>query len=109
MKNVNYFLSAMAALSMVFTGCSSDDNFSGTDPDGRVALQVNSGIQTRAFDDQWESGDAIGIFMLNNQQSTVADGYSNVPYQVESAGTGGKTFSPLSEVIYFRLLLLYSS
>lgn len=90
----------MASLCMVFTGCSSDENFSGTDPDGRVALQVSSGIQTRAFDDQWEAGDKIGIFMLNNQQSTVADGYDNVPYRVEGAGAGGKAFSPLTEVIY---------
>lgn len=100
MKNVNLILSAMASLCMVFTGCSSDENLSGTDPDGRVALQVSSGIQTRAFDDQWEAGDKIGIFMLNNKQSTVADGYDNVPYRVESAGAGGKAFSPLTEVIY---------
>lgn len=64
-------------------------------------MQVNSGIQTRAFDNQWEVGDQIGIFMLNSGQNTVADGYGNVPYLVASAGAGGKVFTPLSEVIYF--------
>lgn len=92
----------LLALPFVFAGCSGDENLPGGEVnDGRVALQVNSGIQTRAFDNQWEAGDEIGIFMLNNGQNTVADGYDNVPYRVESAGAGGKAFSPSSEVIYF--------
>lgn len=92
----------LLALPFVLAGCSNDENLSGgNDNNGRVALQVSSGIQTRAFDNQWEAGDAIGIFMLNNGQNTVADGYDNVPYRVESAGEGGKAFSPSSEVIYF--------
>lgn len=92
----------LLALPFVFAGCSGDENLPGGEVnDGRVALQVSSGIQTRAFDDQWEDDDQIGIFMLNNGQNTVADGYDNVPYRVESAGTGGKAFAPSSEVIYF--------
>ena len=92
----------LLALPFVFAGCSGDENLPGGEVnDGRVALQVSSGIQTRAFDDQWEDDDQIGIFMLNNGQNTVADGYDNVPYRVESAGEGGKAFSPSSEVIYF--------
>lgn len=92
----------LLALPFVFAGCSGDENLPGGEVnDGRVALQVNSGIQTRAFDGQWEKNDQIGIYMLNNRQNTVADGYDNVPYWVESAGEGGKAFSPSSEVIYF--------
>lgn len=92
----------LLALPFVFAGCSGDENLPGGEVnDGRVALQVSSGIQTRAFDNQWEAGDEIGIFMLNNGQTTVADGYDNVPYRVASAGTGGKAFTPSSEVIYF--------
>ena len=92
----------LLALPFVFAGCSGDENLPGGEVnDGRVALQVSSGIQTRAFDNQWEAGDQIGIFMLNNGQNTVADGYDNVPYRVASAGTGGKAFTPSSEVIYF--------
>ena len=92
----------LLALPFVFAGCSGDENLPGGEVnDGRVALQVSSGIQTRAFDDQWEDDDQIGIFMLNNGQNTVADGYDNVPYRVASAGTGGKAFTPSSKVIYF--------
>lgn len=92
----------LLALPFLLAGCGGDENLPGGEVnDGRVALQVSSGIQTRAFDNQWEAGDEIGIFMLNNGQTTVADGYDNVPYRVASAGEGGKAFSPSSKVIYF--------
>lgn len=91
MKNVNLILSAMASLCMVFTGCSSDENLSGTDPDGRVALQVSSGIQTRAVNNQWEIGDVIGVFMLHGEK--VESFACNVPYRTEDNGTQG-TFKP---------------
>lgn len=99
MKKSNLILSTLLTLGVALAGCSNDENLPAADD--RVALQVSSGIQTRAFDNQWEAGDKIGIFMLDNGQSTIADGYGNVPYEVESAGTGGKAFSPASEVIYF--------
>lgn len=91
MKNVNYFLSAMVALSMVFTGCSNDEDLSGAAPDGRVALQVSSGIQTRAVNNQWETGDVIGVFMLHGEE--VESFACNVPYRTEDNGTQG-TFKP---------------
>lgn len=102
MKKSNWTLSALLTLSVALAGCSGDENLPGGEVnDGRVALQVSSGILTRAFDNQWEAGDQIGIFMLGNGQNTVADNYGNVPYKVESAGAGGKAFTPSSEVIYF--------
>lgn len=60
------FLSAGAAACTLFlAGCSTEEVPSGgNDSNGRVALQVTSGIQTRAYDDQWEANDAIGIFAL---------------------------------------------
>lgn len=101
MRNSKIYLSGILA-TLLFAGCSNEETIPGTnEKDGRVALQVSSGIQTRAFDNQWEDDDQIGIFMLDNGQNTVADGYDNVPYRVESAGEGGKAFSPSSEVIYF--------
>lgn len=99
MKKSYLTFSALLTLGVALAGCSNDENLPAADD--RVALQVNSSIQTRAFDNQWEAGDEIGIFMLDNGLSTVANGYGNVPYRVESAGTGGKAFSPASEVIYF--------
>lgn len=99
MKKSYLTFSALLTLGAALTGCNSDEHLPATD--GRVALQVSSGIQTRAFDDQWEANDEIGIFMLNSKQSTVADGYGNVPYKVESAVASGKAFGPASTVIYF--------
>lgn len=101
MKRNLFFSAGVAACALFATGCSNDDNLPGeNNSDGRVALQVSSGIQTRAVNDQWETGDQIGIFMFNNGQNTVADGYGNVPYLVADAGAGSKAFTPVSEVIY---------
>ena len=58
--------------------------------DTRVALQVTSGIQTRAYDDQWEENDPIGIFG-NTQADTPMEWSKNVQYVT---ATGDGTFAP---------------
>ena len=63
--------------------------------DGRVALQVTSGIQTRAFDDQWEENDPIGIFGFTQGDAPME--YSNVRYVTKS---GNGTFTPDGSTIY---------
>lgn len=101
MRRNLFFSAGVAACALFAASCSNDENLpGGNDNEGRVALQVSSGIQTRMVNDQWETGDQIGIFMLDNGQNTVADGYGNVPYRVAGAGAGGKAFTPVSEVIY---------
>lgn len=89
MKRNKHLVSVLlAALALV--GCSNEDeNTMGTD--GRVALQVTSDIQTRAYNDQWEAGDRIGIYAFTEGSTTVADGYANIPY-ITTQGNG--TFSP---------------
>ena len=67
--------------------------------DGRIALQVTSGIQTRAYDNQWETGDRIGIYAFGTGSTTVADGYGNIPYTTASGGTTG-SFAPDGTTIY---------
>ena len=64
--------------------------------DGRVALQVTSGIQTRAFDNQWEKEDKIGIFSFT-QGDAPAQTYTNVRY-VTTGGNG--SFTPDGITIY---------
>ena len=64
--------------------------------DARVALQVTSGIQTRAYDDQWEKGDEIGIFGFT-QGDAPAQAYTNERY-VTTGGNG--TFTPGGTPIY---------
>ena len=65
-------------------------------PDARVALQVTSGIQTRAYDDQWEKGDEIGIFGFT-QGDAPAQAHTNVRY-VTTGGDGA--FTPDGTTIY---------
>ncbi len=57
--------------------------------DGRVALQVTSGIQTRAFDDQWEADDRIGIFGYKGTEVWS----DNVQYVTSNGGSNG-SFAP---------------
>ena len=55
-----------ATVLLLSAGCSNDhEETVAPEGDGRVALQVVSGIETRAYDKTWESGDAIGIYMLD--------------------------------------------
>lgn len=64
MQKMKVTMTGLLALA-VLAGCSNDENLpGGNDSDCRVALQVTSGIQTRAYDDQWQANDAIGIFAL---------------------------------------------
>lgn len=105
MKTVkrNLFFSAgVAACALFAAGCSNDENMpGGNDNDGRVALQVSSGIQTRAVDDQWEDGDAIGIFALMPGTTDVAtDNTSGLEQRNRQYSTGKSalgTFDPASE------------
>ena len=52
--------SAVALAALLLTACQNDEGTIQTDT--RVALQVTSGIQTRAYDATWEANDEIGIF-----------------------------------------------
>ena len=74
-----------------FAGCSSEETLPDTESDVRVALQVTSGIQTRAVDNRWQKGDAIGIYMLEGVNPDSY--YSNVKYATADNGVNG-TFTP---------------
>lgn len=78
----------------VFAGCNNDENLpGGNDSDSRVALQVTSGIQTRAYDDRWEANDAIGIFALMPGTTEIATD--------ETSGTaqGNRQYSTLENAL----------
>ena len=62
----------------------------------RVALQVTSGIQTRAYNATWEAGDDIGIFGFT-QGDAPTQAYSNVRYVTRS---GDGAFTPDGTTIY---------
>ena len=84
----------LLAGSLSLTSCQNDEETMQTD--ARVALQVTSGIQTRAYDDQWEKGDEIGIFGFT-QGDAPTQAYTNVRY-VTTGGDGA--FTPDGTTIY---------
>lgn len=91
---------AICAAALLLWGC--EDRNNGTETpgsDGRVALQVSSGIETRATDTAWESGDAIGIYMLKAGTTSISEGAENRRY---FTADGGSAFTTTAEqAIYF--------
>lgn len=84
----------------VLSACSADEN--PVSDNDRVAVNFSAGIQTRAANNSWEEGDAIGITMFQAGSETVAEGtYVNCKYLTAAGNIGN--FKPASdkETIYF--------
>lgn len=96
MKKQALLIFASAAL---LAGCSSEENEGMAMDDGRVALQVSSGIdvQTRAHDDSWDIGDAIGIYMLDGD----APESGNRKYTTKDGKHEGSFTADKGQTIYF--------
>ena len=85
----------LAALMMA--GCSNEIDEQVMDSK-RVPLQINGDINmlmTRAADDHWDDNDAIGVYMVNAENSIVGN-VSNYRYTVVTSGQNG-TFIPADE------------
>ena len=89
MKKATFSAVALAAL--LLAACQSEEENPQTDT--RVALQVTSGIQTRAYDATWEANDPIGIFG-NTHTETPMEWSNNVQYVTV---TGDGTFAPAQD------------
>lgn len=90
---------AICAALLLLTGCGNDNETETPGGDGRVALQVSSGIETRATDTAWESGDAIGIYMLKAGTTDISEEAENRRY---FTADGGSAFTTTAEqTIYF--------
>lgn len=90
----------MAAALLLLAGCSNDNEGAATpEGDGRVALQVSSGIETRAYDKTWESGDAIGIYMLDGETAEA----ENCKYTTGTTGESGAFTADAANTIYFPI------
>ena len=85
--------SAVALAALLLTACQSEEENPQTDT--RVALQVTSGIQTRAYDATWEANDPIGIFG-NTHTETPMEWSNNVQYVTV---TGDGTFAPAQDEV----------
>lgn len=92
----------MVAALLLLAGCSNDNEGAATpEGDGRVALEVSSGIESRAYDNKWESDDAIGIYMLKTGTATISEGAENRRY---FTADGSSAFTATTEqTIYFPL------
>lgn len=94
----NMYVVMLAALAIA--GCSNEMDEQAADGNGRVPLQISGDINmlmTRAADDHWDENDAIGIYMVNNENAVV-EGVDNYRY-VTNAADG--TFAPDGSVAYF--------
>lgn len=82
-------------------GCSSDSEKDVPQGDGRVPLEVSSGIdvQTRAYDKTWDKDDAIGIFMLSGADPEAA----NRQYTTGEESTSGVFAAAAGNTIYFPI------
>lgn len=92
----------MATAFLLLAGCSNDNEGAATpEGDGRVPLQVSSGInvQTRVQDNTWESGDAIGIYMLNGETVEA----ENCKYTTQASGTSGTFTADAAHTVYFPI------
>ena len=98
MKKQTFICVLLAAV--LLPGCSEDGENTPQPTDGRVALEATSGIRmsTRAYDNTWEAGDAIGIYMLDDDAT---DGNGNHKYTTaETAKTGSFTAAE-GQTLYF--------
>lgn len=93
MKFIPILLAAIA-----LTACSNDETVNESTND-RVALQVTSGIQSRAIGNNWQAGDAIGIYMFQPGTTALSEGNENRKY---TTADGNSTFSATpDQIIYF--------
>lgn len=98
MKKQAFICVLLAAV--LLPGCSEDGENTPQPTDGRVTLEATSGIRmnTRAYDNTWEAGDAIGIYMLDGETT---DGDGNHKYTTaETAETGSFTAAE-GQTLYF--------
>ena len=82
---------------LMLAGCSNEIDEQVMDSK-RVPLQINGDINmlmTRAADDHWDKNDAIGVYMVNAENSIVGN-VSNYRYTVVTSGQNG-TFIPADE------------
>ncbi len=69
-------------------------------PAEKVPVTILAGIDTRAMDNKWQEGDAIGVTMYREGEETCLDGSFNIGYVT---GQEGSHFSPISgdAILYY--------
>jgi len=98
---MKHFIYAALIGAMGFASCANDDVVSNNQTTNG-ALKINAGIAlhkvTRAFDNQWNKGDEIGVYLLNAGTTTV-NGDVNYQYKsnIETETAEEGNFAPVSK------------
>lgn len=106
MKKMNKKLTLALAAAAIFAlpACENETAAPGPEHNEKgVPLAISAGVQTRAADNAWHAGDAIGIFTVETGTTTVHNNQANFKYTNQAdAGTAG-TFEPdgTANVAYF--------
>lgn len=97
------FLSVLAITALFFASCNNDNNDMDIKNDGQVRFSSGlSSLQTRVGGtdgDQWEGNESIGVYMVNNGQTTIAENAENIPYTTTSTGAAA-TFTSTTPIYY---------
>ena len=98
-------MAAAVAATILITGCSKEENPTMPQRDNDRALNVTAGIQalTRAHDAVWENDDAIGIYMFENNSTTISEGAENRKYTTTGNGSFSPATTPTDQTIYFPI------
>lgn len=86
-------LSILAAFALLTASCANDGNTPDTDSGNQVAVNLSAGIgqkdraaQTRALNNQWTAGDAIGLCMFATGTTQTAEAVFNFRYNAANGG-----------------------
>ncbi|MEG1290545.1 MAG: fimbrillin family protein [Bacteroidales bacterium] len=103
MNHQHYLYTLLCGALLASTSCSHNIEVDANVPNGRIALEVTSGINTRAYDATWEAGDAMGIYMFNNNSTTISEGAENRNYTTTGDGKFSPVTTPANQTIYFPI------
>ena len=90
----NNTIGYLAALALCFSACSNDKDEASKSKDVHFFSGVNR-FETRVSEegDKWNAGDAIGVFMTENNSSVVVNGARNITYTAQNTAQS-TPFSP---------------
>ncbi|GHT26776.1 hypothetical protein FACS189432_01850 [Bacteroidia bacterium] len=100
MNKCKFLAMAAIAATVTMTSCSNDDE--AVNNSDRVEVKFSTGnianVQTRAYDQTWENGDSIGIYMVKETPGTLAaenilENAANIRYDPAAGGTGAVAFN----------------
>ncbi|MEG1898123.1 MAG: fimbrillin family protein [Bacteroidales bacterium] len=103
MNHQHYLYTLLCGALLASTSCSHNIEVDANVPNGRIALEVTSGINTRAYDATWEAGDAMGIYMFNNNSTTISEEAENRNYTTTGDGKFSPVTTPANQTIYFPI------